>query len=168
MTLSTKWARATALEIKTGELPEGKIRVMRSILARAINKAGNDWMSGTPSCNRDDADAIIELLEEHTPRVTEDQARKGADWLYSQVFTSRGNVRATAFAAEFSEADRAIILQLRARPHFELVGFYDTRENGERYCTLYPLYKAVGESSSFIYAARSWQAGGNSFVTKHA
>ena len=163
--MQTKWATRTANIIKSGTVPEGNIRSMRQILARAINAGMASWMTGTPSCTYGDAEKIVELVATENPAVTEDQARKGAEWLYGQVFTPRGALRRTDFAGQFTERDREIIKACRENPRFDLVELYDSTQDGVRFCTLYPVYRCHGADGMFFdYVARAWQSGGNSFI----
>lgn len=164
--MQTKWANKTASIIRSGEVPEGIIRAMRRIMSRAINAGGNSWMTGTPSCTFDDASKLLDLVDEFKPAVTADQARKGADWLYSQVYTPRGVLRNTEFAQQFTAHDRDCILYCRDNPRFDLVELYDTQQDGARYCSLFPVYRCHGSDGRYFdYVARAWQSGGNSFVT---
>lgn len=169
--MATNWPAKTKALILSGEVPEAHIIAMRKILSRALNHADNSWMTGTPSCNGEQAEQILELLTEARPHVTIEQARKGAAWLHNGIFTKRGEQRATDFARQFSDADMAVVrfLHKSENPRFALIGFFDSRDYGKRYCTLLPIYRAFGEGmASFDYIARAWQAGGNSFIERHA
>lgn len=167
--MQTKWAKKTAAIIQSGEVPETIIRSMRQIMARAINAGCNSWMTGTPPCNYDDAAALLEMVDEHRPAVTSEQARKGADWLYSQVFTPTGRVRNTEFADQFRDSDREIVKACRDNPRFDLVELYDTTQDGARYCSLFPVYRCHGANGAFFdYVARAWQSGGNSFIVNRS
>jgi hypothetical protein len=163
--LSTKWANKTATIIRSGVIPEGVIGSMRKILARAINANTAAWMTGTPSCNYDDAGALLELIAEHNPQVTTEQANKGANWLYSQLYTPTGAIRRTEFVEQFTAQDRDIVLYCRDNPRFDLVELYDTQQDGARFCSLFPVYRCHGPNRTwFDYVARAWQSGGNSFI----
>ena len=163
--MDTKWSNRTANRIRSGEVSERIIRSMRHIMARAINAGLASWMTGTPSCTYSDASALLELIEECAPAVSMEQARKGADWLYSQVYTPTGRERQTEFAREFTERDRDIIRACKDNPRFDLVELYDARQHGARFCTLFPVYRCYGDNGAFFdYVARSWQSGGHSFI----
>lgn len=163
--MQTKWANKTAAVIRSGTIPEGNVRSMRQIMSRAINAGMATWMTGTPSCTYEDAGELLELVAEHNPSVTDEQARKGADWLYSQAFTPRGAVRRTAMADQFTDVDLAIIKACKENPRFDLVEMYDTTQDGARFCTLFPVYRCYGDHGQFFdYVARAWQSGGNSFI----
>lgn len=155
--MKTKWANNTVKAINSGDIAEGLIRSIRRITAGAIN-------DHNVSCTREDAEAILEITERVKPRVSAAQARKGADWLHNSVFTPRGNVRNTDFAACFRESDRKIVQDCFANPCFRLIGFYDTRESS-RWCALFPIYRCYGSDGNYFdYVARSWQSGGNFFI----
>lgn len=158
----TKWEKATRAAIESGTVEEGKIRSMRRIMAKAYN-VGLYGSNGSPSCSSDGADALLQLVEEKCPRVTDAQAEKGAAWLRANVFRKDGEPRATEFAQQFTRDDLHV---LRHLSHFQLRGFWDTREDsGGLYCTLFPIYRAVATDGAFFdYVARAWQSGGNSFI----
>ena len=163
--LSTKWANKTAAIIRSGVIPEGIIVSMRKILARAINVNAATWMTGTPSCNYDDAGTLLELIAQYNPAVTAEQANKGANWLCSQLYTATGAIRSTEFVEQFTAQDREIVLQCRGNPRFDLIELYDTQQDGARFCTLFPVYRCHGANGAFFdYVARAWQSGGNSFI----
>jgi len=164
MIIKSKWARMTADRIRSGTLTESQIRAMRRILANSYRE-GSYGKPASKQATQDEADALQEMVNTLKPRVSDEQARKGADWLYRQAFTPRGALRATAFAREFSEADRAVILQLRDNPHFTLNGFEDVGE--PRWPVLVPVYNAIGADTFFRYAAVAWQTG-KPFVIHHA
>lgn len=166
---TTKWAAQTIARIERNDVPEPVIRKMRQILARAINHGEHSWMTGTPSCNASDAERMLALVEQRHCTISAEQSRKGADWLFKNAFTSKGLQRRTEFAQQFSAQDLQVIRDCHASPRFDLVGFYDTREHGERYCTLFPVYRCHGANGAwFDYAARAWQSGGNSFVLQRS
>ena len=156
--MQTKWAKNFAAAIKSGILTEGQIRAARRILANAINR------DGCVSCTKSDAWELIELINLHKPRVTDEQARKGADWLYSVSYTPRGKVRNTDLASQFNDRDRTVIRELQEQPRFHLVELEDV---GGTWSKFAPIYRAVGKSASFDYAAQAWQTG-KPFVVRHA
>lgn len=161
--MQTKWANLTAARIESRALSEAEIRKLRIILARAMNKGANGWMTGTPSCEPADADKLAAMIEKFRPIVSDEQKAKGIAWLRQNVFCKNGAQRSTEFAQQFTASDQNII---RNVARFELVGLYDTREDGARYCVLHPVYRAIAFNGDwFEYVARAWQSGGNSFIT---
>lgn len=161
--MKTKWAKRTAEVIRSGEVPEGVIRSMRQIMARAINKGVNSWMTGTPSCTYEDAGQLLDMVCEFAPSVSAEQARKGADWLYSQAFTPRGNVRQTEWARGLRESDLQIIRECHANPRFRLVELDECWNRS--WLILSPVYRCYGTGGKYFdYIARAWQSGGNSYI----
>ena len=164
MELKSKWARITRDRITSESITEPQLRHMRLKLARAAN-GGRFSYPESKAPTRDEMAELLRLIATVKPRVSDEQARKGADWLYKQVFTPRGRVRGTEFAREFTDADRAVILELRDKPHFTLNGLTDI---GQRDWTVFaPVYNAIGAHSFFRYAAVAWQTG-KPFVICHA
>lgn len=157
------WAKKMHAAISSGVVTEGQIRGMKRKFTD-LARAGRYGAVAPKNCSAADMDALVSLTEIVKPRVTDEQARKGADWLYSQVFTPTGRERNTDFSAEFSAADKVVIRQLRDNPHFTLVGWEDIGTNWPHYV---PVYAAIGLDSHFRYAAVAWQSG-RSFITRHA
>lgn len=151
-TYTTKWARTCAERIASGVMTEPEIRKMRSILGKAYKSQRYVYRRGTTSCTAGDADALIALLWEHPVQVSDDQARKGVEWLHSAAYTPGGKRRATEDAQEFTEADLAVLAECKATPRFSLVDI--DREN------FAPIYRCHGAEGSFDYLATSWQNGG--------
>lgn len=165
MNIQSKWARGFAANIQSGLLTEGQIRSARRIMANAANS--QRWPNRTTKqCTPDEVEELLDLIREHKPDVTADQARKGANWLYSVNFTPRGKLRNTELAREFSDNDRQVIRELHASdtPAFQLVNL---AEIGGNWVHFTPVYRAIGETMSFEYAAQAWQTG-QPFVTSHA
>lgn len=152
----TTWTETTIARIESGTLAEPIIRTMRIKLANALNRE--------TKLPHDDVYRICEAIETARPLVTAEQARKGADWLYKSVFTSRGVVRNTDFAREFSADDRAVILALR---EFRLIELRDIGAEHSRWSKFAPVYRAYGAGMYFDYVAQAWQTG-QSFIQRHA
>lgn len=154
----TKWAKRTAAKIQAETLTEADIRYLRKRFAAVED-------GDTRYCSLADLEALDELIRNTKPRVSDEQARKGADWLYRMVYTPTGALRRTAFAAEFTARDRDVILALRENPHFTLNGLENV---GTYRAAFVPVYNAIGPDSFFRYAAQAWQSGGQSFIIHHA
>jgi hypothetical protein len=163
MAVKSKWAKKFAAKIESGELSEGDIRGARLKLARVFNE--NSRARTVPGCGVHEACELLEMLKHLKPRVSDAQARKGADWLYGKIYTPHGALRNTEFAKEFTAADRNVVLELRERPHFTCNGFENVGRNGWTFYV--PVYNAIGSESFFRYAAVAWQSG-QSFILKHA
>jgi hypothetical protein len=162
--MKSKWAKMCAQRIQTETLTEPQLRTMRRILANCYN-AGKYSMPESKHLTRSEADTLLQMIQQTKPRVSDEQSRKGADWLYNAVYTPRGALRCTDFAREFTAADRDVILQLRERPHFTLNELEDIGRDG--WTVFAPVYNAIGLDSFFRYAAVAWQTG-RPFVTRHA
>lgn len=161
--MHNKWAKRMHAAISSDLVTEGQIRGMKRKFTD-VARAGSYGREMPKGCTVDEMEKLVTLTSTIKPRVTDAQARKGADWLYGQVFTPTGRERQTEFAAEFSAADKVVIKQLRDNPHFTLVGWQDIGHNFPFYV---PVYAAIGLDSHFRYAAVAWQSG-RSFVIRHA
>lgn len=89
----------------------------------------------------------------------------GAEWLRRLVYTSRGTVRRTEAAQQFTAADLRVLQACIARPAFRLVEL-DPHSDGRYLRDLAPVYRCIGES--FDYTASAWQSGGAFAILRHA
>lgn len=156
------WTQKTLTKIASGELSEGEIRMIRQRIGFAFTRgyAPRDKISP------DEARELLMAVAKHCPRVSDAQARKGAEWLYKVNFTPKGARRNTDLAREFSERDLDVIKALQTKPEFKLI---DMAESSNGYWTVYfPTYRAISDAGSFDYTAAAWQSGGRTFVESHA
>lgn len=154
--MNTRWANITAARIAGGTLRESHILKMRIIFRDALNRAFYFRKEPNASCNGDDALALLDMVRERKPRVSDAQARKGAAFLRGLAYTPKGARRQTKKSREFTDADLHVLETLQG---FALVGFDEFRD-GVYIADLVPTYRAIGAAGSFDYVAQSWQAGG--------
>lgn len=153
------WTVRTLAAIASDQVDEAKIRAMRRIIRNTLNDRNAD------TADNDRMHAVAAAVEKHKPRVSAEQSRKGADWLYKQAFTPRGIVRRTEFAQALSEHDLAVIRECLAAPRFQLVELEFCEGRYNYIDAVFPVYRCHGaDGKSFDYSARAWQSGGNSFV----
>jgi hypothetical protein len=161
-----KWFDLTKQRIESGELAESVIRALRMRVARALN-ASETSERAYKHCSVDQASALCDLIEAHKPSVSAEQARKGADWLYSQVFTKSGATRRTETAQQFTDADKHVLRECFESPRFSLVRF-EIVERGRYVAGVFPVYRCHGNGGRFFdYLAASWQSGMRMEITRH-
>jgi hypothetical protein len=162
------WYETTRARILAGTLTEAELRILRLRIRRGLNQPYHPRESYKP-CTAQQAHTLLELVEDHHPRVSDTQARKGADWLYRLAFRKDGGRRTTPAARQFTDADLQVIREQREVPCFSLIGFDEqSRESDGYFVGLAPIYRAHGAHTGFTYVAAAWQSGGAFAVTQHA
>lgn len=165
--MQSKWAKTTAQRIASGELAEPIIRKARALLRDAVNAEEYFKREPSPSATAAEAWELVDMISTHAPRVTDAQARKGAEWLRRLVYTSRGTVRRTEAAQQFTAADLRVLQACIARPSFRLVEL-DPHSDGRYLRDLAPVYRCIGDNGeSFDYTASAWQSGGAFAILRH-
>ncbi len=102
---------------------------------------------------------LISAIEDHKPRVSEEQSRKGIDWLRKQWHTPTGKVRKNN---PFGDYEQYVLDNFG---HFEFVGLYDTATSvAVNYFGLHsylPIYRVLSKTEGhwFDYVAAAWQSG---------
>lgn len=97
--------------LKGGTIKEGEILGLKKILNGYANV----------SVTEDERKQLLDLVYEHEPRVTKEQAEKGLNWLNNQRRTPRGVERKNN---PFGTREEQILDDF---DHFTLSGFYDLR-----------------------------------------
>lgn len=167
--MQSKWAKTTAQRIASGELAEPIIRKARAVLRGAVNAEEYFKRKPSPSATAVEAWGLVGMISTHAPRVTDAQARKGAEWLRRLVYTSRGTVRRTEAAQQFSDADLRVLKACIARPAFRLVELEPHYGMHGYLLAFAPVYRCIGDNGeSFDYTANAWQSGGAFAILRHA
>lgn len=135
-----------------------ELRAGSVIAEREIQSLKRRW---SPLASRRlgiNAEAECDLLLEHGPyRISDAHAAKGRLWWRQQLWTAKGQRRATRFARDCPRKVWEVTERLE---YFELVD-WQWEGNGYGMPQPYPVIRAVSISGTYFdYVLRSWQSGG--------
>ena len=118
-------------KIKTeGKISEKDINLIK-------NRMNNDKMDAETT-------ELVQWIWDNTPELTDDQNKKGLDFLMNQWKSPRGKERTNH---PFGYREQGALETFKS---FELAGFYDTSMYGGRKFYV-PLYNVIGDTNNFQY-----------------
>jgi hypothetical protein len=149
------WFETSCTRIRSGELTEGQIRLVRRRINRALDTR---YYRAPEHITPLQASTLLELIRAHAPAVTAAQAAKGTKWLRSVAWTPKGKRRATMAGDEFTPADLAVLESVTG---YRLVDI--DIDSGA------PVYRCLGSNAHYFdYVAGAWQSGGAFHITRRA
>lgn len=96
-------------------------------------------------------------------RVSDEQGKKGLDYLRKLLLKKDGMLRQSKLIEDFGVTDDHVVV-LRRLDHFLFKGFHEDCNAFGDTTALYPIYRAVASDDGwFEYVARPWVAGLPSF-----
>lgn len=108
-----------------------------------------------------DACEQLERLQDALPmQISDEQAKKGLDYLRKLLLRKDGTLRDTALIRDQGLADDTHGQVIRTLDHFLFTGFHEDCNDVGCVVRMYPIYRAMAHNGPwFEYVARPWVAG---------
>lgn len=155
--------KAIISELEKGVITKGRITGIK----RALNnqyRVNNGWSISVTATKitDDELNDIMQRIEKNPPRVSDDMAKQGIEWLRKLCNTPRGVERKNN---PFSDR-QARIISPQYFSHFTLAGFYEVSP-GHHY-PIYTVHSITGlglqKDDSFSYTPLPWQISKNQLI----